>query len=50
MEVTTVVKEHKDMLRDVLESSKRNMQYHISEAISAKNYNQPKHHGRSRAV
>ena len=37
--VTTVVDKHKDLLRDYLEASKRNMQYHIAEAIAAKRYN-----------
>jgi hypothetical protein len=37
--VTSVVDKHKDLLRDYLEASKRNMQYHIGEAIAAKKYN-----------
>lgn len=33
----SVVDKNKEMLREVLESSKQNMRYHIAEALQAKN-------------
>jgi len=38
--VSQVVERNKDMLKNILESSKKNMQYHIADAISAK-YKEP---------
>ncbi len=38
--IDSVVVKHKDMLRDVLEASKKNMQYNIAEAIQNKRYSQ----------
>ena len=45
--ISSVVDKHKDILRDYLEASKRNMQYHIEKAIANKNYNQS---GRNRGL
>jgi|LauGreDrversion4_2_1035121.scaffolds.fasta_scaffold145727_2 hypothetical protein len=37
--ISTVLEPNKEMLKEAYENSKKNMKYHINEAIQAKPYN-----------
>jgi hypothetical protein len=39
LSINSVIEKNKDVLREVYESSKRNMRYHIAEAIASKQNN-----------